>query len=81
MKAEVEDFGTGWYGVHLGLKENEIDSLIDTLQRLKDKKTHFHYRSEMNGNGGLADIEIYFRRAEEPSNMELEASVEEYRHE
>ncbi|MEM7279924.1 MAG: hypothetical protein AAF385_17610 [Pseudomonadota bacterium] len=75
MKSNIEDFNTGWYGISLGLTESEIDDFIAVLQELKSEKTHFHYRSDYEGNGGIGDIEVYVREYEEPANMELEPSV------
>ena len=64
MQSKLEDFTTGWYGLTLGIKSSEIDELIVTLQELKKKKTHFHFRSDFAGQGGLGDIEIYFQTEE-----------------
>jgi hypothetical protein len=75
MHAELDNFGTGWYGVMLGLKEDEIDHLIAALNELKREKTHFHFRSEFKGDGGIGDVEIYYLRDEQLDNMELEASA------
>lgn len=74
MKADLEDFGTGWCGIHVGLKSNEIDQLIAALHELKKEKTHFHFRSSFEGDSGIGDVEIYFQPDDQPSNMEIEAS-------
>ncbi|MCP3852758.1 MAG: hypothetical protein GY694_21405 [Gammaproteobacteria bacterium] len=74
MQADLEDFKTGWYGLTLGLKSKEIDQLITTLQDLKKEKTHFHFRSEFEGAGGIGDIEFYFQTESQPSNLEIESS-------
>ena len=74
MRADIEDFETGWYGLTLGLKEAEIDELINTLRDLKKYKTHFHLRSEFEGEGGVGDIEIYYQSDSVPDNLTLESS-------
>jgi hypothetical protein len=79
MKADLDDFRTGWYGAFLGLKSTEIDKLIHALQELKRYKTHFHFRSNYEGNGGIGDIEIYYQEDDQPNNMEIEASAEPFR--
>lgn len=75
MQADLDDFKTGWYGVLLGLKEEEIDHLVEALQDLKRYKTHFHFRGDFKGDGGIGDIELYYQTDNQPSNMELEASA------
>lgn len=73
MEASVEDFGTGWYGVRIGLKADDIDELIVALRALKQEKTHFHLRSDFEGDGGVGDVEMYLQSDEEFSNLDLEA--------
>lgn len=79
MKGHIEDFGTGWFGVEIGLKEEEIDQLVAALQSLKKEKTHFHLRSEFEGSGGVGDIQFYYQPIEAPSDLELESSCKEVR--
>ena len=74
MKADLEDFETGWYGLTLGLKESEIDELVKTLTQLKEYKTHFHLRSAFEGEGGIGDIEIYYQDDSASNNLTLEPS-------
>ncbi|MEM8490104.1 MAG: hypothetical protein AAF756_04705 [Pseudomonadota bacterium] len=78
MKAELEDFGTGWYGLFLGLDASEIEALIRALQNLQREKTHFHYRSDFDGVGGIGDITVYYRQEEQDPNMQLEDSTTLY---
>lgn len=73
---EIEDFQTGWYGIKIGLKTEDIESLIAALNQLKIQKTHFHIRSDFAGDGGVGDVGVYFHENEIESNMEIEASVE-----
>lgn len=69
MYVELEDFKTGWYGIGIGLREKEIDILIEQLIRLKaDKKQHFHISSEFEGDGGVGDMEFYIHE-DEKDNM------------
>jgi len=74
MKADIEDFKTGWYGVTLGVNSEDIDDLISALKQLKESRSHFHFRSNYEGNGGIGDIEIYLQPSEDPSNLELDVS-------
>jgi hypothetical protein len=75
MKVEIEDFKTGWYGINLGLKTSQIDDLIKGLESLKKTKSHFHYRSDFSGEGGVGDIEFYWADDNEKDNMKLDLSV------
>lgn len=69
MRAEIEDFGTGWYQVNLRLKPDEIDGLVDALRRLQED-SHFHLIGDhKQEGGGVADIEISFQGSHEVSNM------------
>ena len=72
MQAEIEKYKSGWYGLTLGLKTNEIEQLITALQNLKENKNHFHFRSEFGGEDGVGDIEFYYQAEEQKSNLEIE---------
>lgn len=74
MQSDIEDFKTGWYGISLGVKSEEIDQFISALQELKKEKTHFHFRSEFKGQGGIGDIEIYYQTDDQSSNLTIESS-------
>lgn len=71
MISEIEDFGTGWYGIYLGFSPEEIDRLVVSLQELKNKKTgHFHiFDDHTFENSGIADIEIFLKGKDEKDNM------------
>jgi len=72
MNARIEDFGTGWFGIILALKSEEIDALVDKLQKLKAGTTsHFHFRSDFTADGGVGDVEITLQSAS-PDNMTIE---------
>jgi len=59
MYVEIEDFKTGWYGINISIRKNEIDILIDQLNQLKkDKQQHFHISNDYEGEGGVGDIEF-----------------------
>ena len=74
MQADIDDFKTGWYGLTLGMKEKEIDALIEALKKLKANKNHFHFRSSFSGNGGVGDIELYYQTDDQNSNLQLDGS-------
>jgi hypothetical protein len=63
----LEDFKTGWYGVAIYLREEEIDVLIEHLAELKQSKgQHFHVSisGDCEGEGGIADIEFNVQEGE-----------------
>ncbi len=74
MQSEIEDFKTGWYGISLGVKSDEIDQLIAALQKMKKEKTHFHFRSDFEGTGGIGDIELYYQANDQGSNLTIDSS-------
>ncbi len=74
MRAKIEDFKTGWFGLTIGVKNSEVDLLIDALKKIKYSQGHFHMRSDYNGSVGVADIEFYAQNENEPNNMELDSS-------
>lgn len=72
MRGDIEDFKTGWYGVSLQLRPEDIDLLINYLQKLRrDADYHFHlFRNTDGGTGtGIADIEISAQRSTDGSNL------------
>ena len=72
MRATIEDFKTGWFGIGLGIKQVEIDSLIQHLQALKkDPSQHFHRASDFAGSGGVGDIEIYIEPDLAPDDLKI----------
>ena len=72
MRAEIENWNNGWFGVSLGLSSKEIDRLIALLTKIRnDPDQHFHISSDYAAAGGLGDIEIYVQSSDEPSNMRL----------
>ena len=56
MRAEIDDWNNGWYGVSLALSITEIDRLIELLTNIsKDPVQHFHISSDYAGSGGVGD--------------------------
>lgn len=71
MHVELDDFNTGWYGVAISLRNEEIDILIERLNRLKQDSTqHFHLSSDYEGDGGVGDIEFSVQ-IDETDNMSI----------
>ena len=71
MKIDLEDFGTGWYGLNMALHTSEIDELIKRLIHIKDQPgDHFHICSTFaeNESSGIADIEFSVMHDSETSN-------------
>jgi hypothetical protein len=71
MRVEIEDFKTGWYGIALGIRADEIDVLIERLKLIKKEQQHFHIASDYEGEGGIGDIEIYLLQEDERNNMAI----------
>ncbi len=74
MQTKIEDFNTGWYGISIGLKDVQIDKMIQALQKLKLSKDHFHARSDYQGSAGIGDIEFYWMDDDSKENMKIDDS-------
>jgi hypothetical protein len=66
MQAKLEDFNTGWFGLHLGLTDNDISVLINRLSALRESKGHFHARrnfGDVDSYGALCLTQVlhFFR--------------------
>jgi hypothetical protein len=73
MKSDLREFKTGWYGVSLAFRADEIVDLIEALNSLKSGKIgHFHFRSDFSGIGGIADIEISLSGSDEKGDLKLD---------
>jgi hypothetical protein len=72
MLAKLEDFKTGWFGLEVGLTDDDITALIERLTTLRKHKGHFHARSNFSGQGGIGDIEFYWADPSIPSGLVLE---------
>jgi hypothetical protein len=72
MRADVEDFKTGWYQLYLGMTVEEIDQLIQLLRLLQQNQTqHFHLFSDYQEEGGLGEIELYVKGSHEVDNLTI----------
>lgn len=73
MRCEIEAFKTGWFGLHLRFRPEEIDKLIASLQELKaGELEHFHFRrDDWECMPGIADVELSVLGANEQDNMEV----------
>jgi hypothetical protein len=73
MNIEIEDFMTGWFGLTIGLKPEDIENLIKRLELLRqDAERHFHIFSDCEGPGGVGDIEFYVQGSDQADNVTLE---------
>lgn len=72
MQAKLEDFATGWFGLEVGLSDQDIALLIDKLNALRSSKGHFHARSDFSGTPGIGDIEFYWVESSADSNLVIE---------
>ena len=76
MRTEIEDFGTGWYGIRLQLKDEDIDRLIEFLRAVKaDPAYHFHvFSTAMDDQKcGIADIEFAIQSDDVVNNADVGA--------
>ncbi len=72
MRATIEDFKTGWFGIGLGIKKSELDLLIQRLETLKNNPDlHFHLGSTYSGSGGVGDIEVYVEPEGSEDNLTM----------
>ncbi len=74
MNAILHNYGTGWVGVSLALKSEEIDELCRRLRQLQNGEVgHFHLRcDDLEGQEGLADVSISTQGPDELDNMVVE---------
>ena len=75
MRAEIERYSSGWVGIHLRMKAEERDALIEALRGLPAIE-HFHIRATFLDDAaepGIADIEISFQGDREADNLQLDA--------
>ena len=72
MQAKLEHFTTGWFGLEIGLSDQDIAILIDRLNALRESKRHFHARSDFSGTPGIGDIEFYWVENGSGSNLVIE---------
>ena len=72
MQVKLDDFNTGWFGLAVGLTDDDIASLIEKLGTLREHRGHFHARSDFSGESGVGDIEFYWAEPSAPANLVLE---------
>jgi hypothetical protein len=72
MNITIEDFRTGWFGLGIGITDADIEQLIKRLQWLRESRSHFHFRSGFQGEGGVADVEVFWTDEIKPQNMTIE---------
>jgi hypothetical protein len=78
MKGDIENFQSGWSGIRIGIKNSEIDDLIASIETLRTTDSHFHLRSDFNGDSGIGDIEIYHMEDNESDNLVIDSSKATY---
>ena len=72
MHVKLEDWKNGWLGISIGIDPHEVDRFIELLKMIKDEPDrHFHISSDYKATGGIGDIEIFVRSANEKHNMNL----------
>jgi len=77
MNVSLEDFGTGWFGLSIGLKQREVDLLIHSLRQLKEDPTgHFHAHSRFEGEGGVGDLQVCIIPDDFQENMTFDEDQE-----
>lgn len=75
MRCELERFDSGWHGMYLRLRPQEVTALIDALKRLQELE-HFHLRAIFDDDvskPGVADVEIALQGEHESDNLRLDA--------
>jgi hypothetical protein len=73
MNVSLEDFGTGWFGLSIGLKRREVDMLIESLRHLKEHPDgHFHAHNGFEGEGGVGDLEMCIIPEDFQENMRFD---------
>ena len=75
MKGDIDTFPSGWIGLSIGIKNSEIDRLIESIQELRTSRSHFHLRSEFKEDSGIGDIEIYILEDSESDNLVIDTSI------
>lgn len=72
MKIELEDYGTGWFAATIYMTRNDVDTLIEKLQRLKAKQfEHFTINKSNNERADLESIEFYLCTEKEIDNADI----------
>ncbi len=72
MYVDITSSDEGWHGLSIAIKKEEIDSLINLLEMIKnDNDQHFHITNHFDDESGVADIEFYIKDEKQKDNMAL----------
>ena len=74
MNVDLRDLGKGSFDVGIGVTSSDIDALVAGLQALKQRRDHFHIRSNDSEERGIEDIEIYWAEDDLLGNMVVDTS-------
>ena len=74
MNVDLRDLGTGSFDVGVGVTSSDIAALVEALQALRERRDHFHIRTDYSQAHGVADIEIYWVEDDTPKNMVVDTS-------
>jgi len=74
MNTVIEDFKTGFFGVSIVLKKDDITKLIECLLHLRDDPDvdHFHCIGDYSSTPGVADISFGVQDESIPDNMDIQ---------
>ena len=75
MNIDVRDLGKGSFDVGIGVTSSDIDALVAGLQALRQRRDHFHIRSDHSQAHGIQDVEIYWVEDSARKNMVLDTSA------
>ena len=74
MHVDVEHLSDGLVDIGLGLRPEEIDSLISDLKELRDSSDahqHFHISSNFEGKCKLQELTFYLKSPEESDDIQI----------
>jgi hypothetical protein len=72
MRAEIEDWKNGWFGIELGIGAEELNRFIELLRMLeREPDQHFHIFSDYKGADEIGSIRISFLPTGVESDMHL----------
>jgi hypothetical protein len=74
MNVDLRDLGKGSFDIGIGVTSSDIEALVAGLQALRERRDHFHIRSDYSQQHGIEDIEIYWVEDDAPKNMALDTS-------
>ena len=69
MNIDLRDLGKGTFDVGIGFTSSDIDGLVAGLQALRQRRDHFHIRSDHSQARAIEDVEIYWLEDNAPKNM------------